>query len=176
MRISPRQSLKLLRSQKAGVLIGVLMLIIGLGAFVHAGKVTWDERSARDWIPHLAQVENAGLITHEKDDGSKSYSLDVTYRYDWNGTPFKGTQYLLHDKPSPSPDGRQKLVKDLLMTKQDGGQYPIFVNPKKPAQSAILNSVHPKARSSSLFLGFLFSILGYFAGFNGKLFKKRSPD
>ena len=174
MRLSPRQSMKLLRSQKAGTLIGSLMLIIGLGALVHVAKITIDEKSARNWLAHTAQVQSAGLTTHVNDKGGKTYSIDVAYIFDWDGTTFKGTRYRLHDKPSPSLEENNDVIEGLLLSKQDGGQYPIFVNPKNPRQSAILNAVHPKAKSSSLFLGLLFSILGYFTAFKPKLFGKRS--
>ena len=174
MRISARQSMKLLRSQKAGTLIGALMLIIGLGGFVHVVKITFDERAIRNWVPHLAQVESARLTTHENDKGVKTYSIDVAYLFDWEGSTFKGTRYRLHDKPSSDFEGNSEIIQSLLVSKQDGGQYPVFVNPKNPRQSAIVNSVHPKAKSSSLFLGFLFSILGYFTAFKPKLFRRRS--
>lgn len=174
MRISPRQSMKLLRSQKAGTLIGSLMLIIGLGALMHVAKITLDEKSVRNWVPHTAQVQSAGLTTLVNDRGGKTYSIDVAYVFDWDGTSFKGTRYRLHDKPSANFEGSSEVVQDFLISKQDGGQYPIFVNPKNPRQSAIINTVHPKAKSSSLFLGLLFSILGYFTAFKPKLFSKRS--
>ncbi len=174
MRISPRQSMKFLRSQKAGTLIGCLMLIIGLGAFVHAVKVTLDAKSAKNWVAHLAEVQSAGLTILENDKGVKSYAIDVAYVFDWQGTPIKGTRYRLHDKPSQNFEASNEIVQELLISKNDGRQYPIYVNPKNPVQSAVLNTVHPKAKSSSLFLGFLFSIIGYFTAFKPKLFRKRS--
>ena len=174
MRLSPRQSMKLLRSQKAGTLIGSLMLIIGLGALAHAAKIRLDEKSARNWLSHTAQVQSAGLTKHVNDKGGITYSIDVAYVFDWDGTTFKGTRYRLHDKPSPKFEDNNEVVQDLLLSKRDGGQYPIFVNSKNPRQSAIINTVHPKAKSSSLFLGLLFSILGYFTAFKPKLFGRRS--
>ena len=174
MRLSPRQSMKLLKSQKAGTLIGVLMLIIGLGAFTHVVKITIDERAMKDWVPHLASVESAGLAIHTSDKGGKTYTIDVSYLFEWEGKTFKGTRYRLHDKTTPDFKSTNEIVQGLLTSKQDDGQYPIFVNPKNPTQSAITNTVHPKVKSRSLFLGFLFSILGYFTGFKPRLFRKRS--
>lgn len=174
MRISPKQSMKLLKSQKTGGLIGGLMLIMGVGAFVHVAKITLDTRSIKNWVPHTAQVERAGLTTHVNDRGGKTYSLEVAYIFDWEGTPYKGRQYRLHDKPNPDFEESRDILEDLLRSRQDGGEYPIFVNPKNPLKSAVVNTVHPKARTSSLFLGFLFSIIGYFTAFKPKLFGKRS--
>lgn len=174
MKFGARQSIKLLRSQKAGSLIGGLMMIIGIGALLYAGKVTLDERSVKNWVPHSAQIENARVSAHENDKGVKSYSIDVAYVFEWKGTSFKGTKYRLHDKPSSNFEESRNVVQDLLISKQDGGQYPIFVDPKNPARSSVLNEVHPEAKSSSLFLGFLFSILGYFTMFKPKLFRRRS--
>lgn len=168
--------MKLLRSQKAGKLIGFLMLIIGIGAFIHVVKITIDEKSAKHWVPHSAEVQSAVLSSHENDKGDQSYSITVSYIFEWDGTPYKGTRYRLHDKPSPNPQAKREIVEDLLLSKQDGGQYPIFVNPKNPRQSAIINTVHPKAKSSSLFLGFLFSLIGYFTAFKPKLFGKASAS
>lgn len=174
MRLSPKQSLKLLRSQKAGAVIGSLLILMGIGAFLHVAKVVLDERRAKDWVAYSAQIDRADVKTHMKDDGAKTYIIDVAYSFDWKGTSYTGTQYRLHNKTNPIPDAIHKEVKSLLIAKQKGKPYPIFVNPKNPQQSAIVNKAHPKARSSSLFLGFLFSIMGYFTGFRPKLFGKRS--
>ena len=173
MRISARQSMKLLRSQKAGTLIGALMLIIGSGAFAHVLKITIDQRSIKNWVPHLASVQSAGLTTLTNDKGVKSYAIDVAYLFDWDGSPFKGTQYRLHDKPKSDFDDSNAIIQGLLTSKKEGRQYPIFVNPDNPRQSAILNTVHPKAKSSSLFLGFLFSVIGFLTVFKPKLLGKR---
>ena len=150
------------------------MLLIGLGAFAHVVKITIDERAMRDWVPHLASVQSAGLATHTNDKGGETYTIDVSYLFEWEGSSFKGTRYRLHDKVSPDFEKTNEIVQGLLVSKQDGGQYPIFVNPKNPLQSAVINSVHPKAKSGSLFLGFLFSLIGYFTVFKPRIFKKRS--
>ena len=174
MRLSPRQSMKLLKSKKTGNVLGILMLLIGLGAFAHVVKITIDERAMKDWVPHLASVQSAGLATHTNDKGGETYTIDVSYLFEWEGSSFKGTRYRLHDKVSPDFEKTNEIVQGLLVSKQDGGQYPIFVNPKNPLQSAVINSVHPKAKSGSLFLGFLFSLIGYFTVFKPRIFKKRS--
>lgn len=175
MRLSPRQSMKLLKSRMAGSVIGALMMMMGMGGFAHVAKITIDAKSAKDWMPHQAQVERAALVAHENDKGGKSYTVDVSYLFEWEGAMFKGTRYRLHDKSTPIAQENNDIVEALLRSKAEGRSYPIFVNPKNPQQSAVINTVHPKARQSSLFLGFLFSILGYFTGFNPKLFKKK-PD
>ena len=174
MRLSPRQSMKLLKSKKTGNVLRILMLLIGLGAFAHVVKITIDERAMIDWVPHLASVQSAGLATHTNDKGGETYTTDVSYLFEWEGSSFKGTRYRLHDKVSPDFEKTNEIVQGLLVSKQDGGQYPIFVNPKNPLQSAVINSVHPKAKSGSLFLGFLFSLIGYFTVFKPRIFKKRS--
>ena len=174
MRLSPRQSMKLLKSKKTGNVLGILMLLIGFGAFAHVVKITIDERAMKKWVPHLARVESAELATYTNDKGGKTYTVDVSYLFEWEGSTYKGTRYRLHDKVSPDFETTNEIVQGLLISKQDGGQYPIFVNPKNPVQSAVINTVHPKAKSGSLFLGFLFSLIGYFTVFNPKLFKKKS--
>lgn len=174
MRLSARQSMKLLRSQKAGVLIGSLLLIMGAIAFIHVAKITIDERGARNWVPYTAHIERVELLTHVNDKGGKTYTIDVAYNFEWDGATFKGTRYRPHDKSTPYSDSVEKIIKGLAISKQDGGQYPIFVNPQNPHQSAVLNTAHPKAKSSSLFLGFLFSIMGYFTVFKPRFFGKKS--
>jgi len=166
--------MKFLKSQKAGKLIGYLFLIIGLGALIYAGKVALDERGAKNWVPHVAQIENAKLETHVNDEGGKTYSVDVKYKYDWEGEPFAGDRYRLHDKATPNLEDSNLVVEDLLLTKREDGRYPIFVNPNNPGQSAIKNTVHPKAKSSALFLGFLFTLIGFFTAFNINPFRRRS--
>jgi len=173
MRFSPRQSLKLLKSQKAGMLIGYLLLIMGVGFLTYSVKVMLDERGARNWVPHVAQIENARLETHVNDEGRKSYTIEVAYKFDWEGTSFAGKRYRLHDDSTLNFEELNPVVEALLLTKQDDGRYPIFVNPKNPQQSAIKNIVHPKAKSKNLFLGFLFSILGYFTAFKPKIFRRK---
>lgn len=156
------------------MLIGYLFLIIGVGALIYAGKVTIDERDAKNWVPHVAQVESAKLETHVNDKGVKSYSVEVAYNYDWEGASFTGNKYRLHDTSTSNLEENSAVVEDLLKTKQDDGQYPIFVNPDNPRQSAIKNIVHPRAKSSSLFLGFFFSLIGYFTTFKPKIFRKKA--
>ena len=165
--------MKSLKSQKAGNLIGYLFLIIGLGALIYAAKVSIDARGAKNWVPHYAQIENAKLETHVNDDGDKTYTIEVAYKYDWNDVSFQGNQYRLHDMATPNLADNNSVVEDLLLTKAEGGRYPIFVNPKNPRQSAVKNMVHPKAKSSSLFLGVLFTIIGFFTAFKFNPFRRR---
>lgn len=166
--------MKLLRSNMAGTVIGSLMLLVGIFGLGHVVKITIDERSAEAWEPHLAQVSSAALKTHENEKGEKRYAIDVSYDFEWEGGSFKGTRYRLHDRANPDAEANSKIVEELLLSKQDGQPYPIFVNPKNPQQSAVINTAHPKVKSSSLFIGFLFSILGYFTAFKPKLFRKKT--
>jgi len=62
MRISPRQSIKLLKSQKAGKLLGGLFLILGAGFLIYGAKVTLDARGAKNWVRHDAQIESANAL------------------------------------------------------------------------------------------------------------------
>jgi len=174
MRFASRQSLKFLRSQKAGALIGSLLLIVGLGAFAHAAKITIDEKDAKNWVSHTAQIERAVVTPHVNEKGGKTYTVDVVYNYDWQGKTFEGNLYRLHDKPSQNVREAQEAVRGLARSEQEGMTYPIFVNPDNPRQSAVLNTAHPKARSGSLFLGFLFLSMGCFTVFQPKLFGKRA--
>ena len=76
----------------AGTVIGSLMLLVGLFALGHVVKITIDEYQLKDWVPHFAQVNSAALSTHENEKGVKRYSIDVSYGYEWEGNPFKGTR------------------------------------------------------------------------------------
>ena len=176
MRFSARQSIKILKSRNAGKLIGYLLLVMGLVGFAHFAKVKTDEIAARDWVPHTAQIKSAVLETHVNDKGGKTYTIKVAYSFDWNGDIFNGAQYRLHDKAGPNLQENEKIVHDLLRAKQDGDSHPIFVNPDNPDQSAILNMAHPKTKSSSLFLGLLFSVMGYFTAFDFGLWGKRKRN
>ena len=174
MRIGARQSIKMLRSQKAGKIIGYLFLAIGLGALIHLAKITIDEKAARNWVPHNAQIVSANLTTHVNDKGGKTYSIDVTYEFEWQGSTVKGTRFRLHDKASANLSESDNVVQGLLLSKRNGQHYPIFVNPDNPRQSAIQNTVHPKAKTSSRFLGLLFSIIGFYTAFKPKLLGRRA--
>ena len=172
MRISPRQSIKLLKSQKAGKLLGGLFLILGAGFLIYGAKVTLDARGAKNWVRHDAQIQSARLETYVNDKGGKTYSIEVDYRFEWNGTPYAGRKYRLHDTARPGFDENNAIVESLLETKRDNGRYPIFVNPKNPRQSAVINAIPEKARSSNFFLGILFSLIGIFT-LKPKLFRKK---
>jgi len=174
MRISPRQSIKFLKSRSAGKSIGFLFLAIGLCGLIYAAKVTLDERAVKNWLPHTAQIQSARLETHVNDDGDKSYSIDVAYRFDWKGTTYAGSKYRLHDKSTSNFAELNDVVEDLLISKNEDGRYPIFVNPNNPRQSTIRNIVHPGAKKSGLFLGILFSLIGYFTAFKPSLFRNRN--
>ena len=176
MRFSARQSIKILKSRNAGKLIGYLLLVMGFVGLAHFAKVKTDEIAARDWVPHTAQIKSAALGTHMNDKGGKTYTINVVYSFDWNGGAFNGAQYRLHDKAGPNLQENEKIVQDLLRAKQDGDGHPIFVNPDNPNQSAILNIAHPKTKSSSLFLGLLFSVIGYFTAFDFGFRAKRKRN
>ena len=174
MRISPRQSIKFLKSQNAGKMIGYLCLMIGVIAFLYAAKVKLDERSVKNWLPHFAQIERAALTTHVNDEGVETYLIDVGYKFDWDGQIYAGNRYRLHDNSSSNFDENNLIVQDLLQTKEEGGRYPIFVNPKNPRQSAVKNTIPAGAKSSGLFLGFFFSLIGCFTAFKPRFFGKSS--
>ena len=168
--------MKLLRSKLAGTVIGALMLLVGLFALAHVLKITIDEKQLKDWVPHVAQIRSAALSTHENEKGVEFHSIDVSYSFEWEEDSFTGTRYRLHDKANPSAEANREIVEDLLLSKQEDEPYPIFVNPKNPRQSAVINTVHPKVKSSSLFIGLLFSTLGFFTTFKPKLFGKKSAS
>lgn len=172
MRFSPRQSLKFIKSDKAGKILGSLFLILGLGFLAYFAKVLIDAHDAKSWTAETATINSARLETYIGDNGVRTYSIYVAYEYVWKGNTYRGKHYRLHDNPSPSLDENNKVVEALLAAKQAGTPYPIFINPNDPTESAVKNVVSEKSKKFSRTLGLLFTLIGFFTLFRDRLFKK----
>lgn len=172
---APQKLLDFFVSKKFVKFSGLAFLIIGLIMAFMSIKMHIDEKDALTWTPHVAQIQSAKIRTHiDSDNGFKSYSIDVRYRYKWGNVFFRGDQYRLHDDASPGFDKNNEIVQNLLYAKQHGEAFPIFVNPNNPAVSSIKNEVNWEAKIATTILGILFTIVGFFAFFFPNLFNRKT--
>lgn len=156
--------------------IGILFLVIGLSSLSYGVKILFDGHNAKTWLPHTAEISEAGIRTRVDDDGHKSYSVEVAYFYKWEGRRYKGDQYRLHYHSGSGLTENKAIVKKLLSAKQNERPYPIFVDPKRPQYSSVLNVVDTETQIVSLVIGLVFSILGFLMLFRPNLFNKQKKE
>ena len=170
----PEKLLSALSSQKTVKFIGFLFMTIGICMTFWAVKIFLDEKDAQDWVPHTANIQRAEIRTHIDDDnGFKSYSVGVAYQYQWKNVLFQGDKYRLHYNSSSGFDENNKIVQDLLYAMEQGEDYPIFVNPKNPENSAVKNIVDGETKLVVTIFGIVFPIVGFFMFFFSNLFNRR---
>jgi len=142
----PEKLQRILTSKKVVRFVGLLFMTIGFTMSFFAAKMHIDAKDAKTWIPHFANIQSAKLREYHDDNGFKSYSVDVTYRYSWETIAYEGNQYRLHNMSSSGFDENNEIVQDLRQAMEQGEEYPIFVNPNNPKESAVKNVVDPESK------------------------------
>ena len=156
--------------------MGLVFLTTGsLMAFMSI-EILVDEKDALNWTPHVAYIQSAKIRTLiDNDNGFKSYSVDVRYKYKWGNVFYEGDQYRLHDNASSGFDENNTIIQKLQYAKLQGEVYPIYVNPNNPAESSIKNEVNREAKFVTIIFGIIFPIFGFFAFFFPNLFNRKIP-
>ena len=124
--------------------------------------------SAKSWIETPATVIWSRVKSHSGSKGGTTYSVDVFYRYQFQGREYRSNTYGLMSGSSSGRDSKQSIVDSLPA----GSSLTCYVNPQKPWQ-AIVNR-NPGA--SALFALFPLPFLGI--GIGGLIWtlKKRREE
>ena len=103
----------------------------GIAVFAMGGKVATVFTSG-SWVPVPATVESSHVRSHHGDD-STTYSVDVLYRYAFNGREFRSNRYDVMGGSSSGRRAKQQIVNGL----PPGTRVTAFVNPADPTQAVL---------------------------------------
>jgi hypothetical protein len=107
-------------------------------------------------------VESSKVRSHSSDDGT-TYSVDILYRYQFNGKQYKSNRYGFIGGSSSGRGGKQAIVKQY----PPGSEKTCYVNPDDPAEAVLHRGL------SWMFLLGLIPIVFGAIGFGGLYFMLR---
>ncbi|MBK1789619.1 DUF3592 domain-containing protein [Persicirhabdus sediminis] len=116
-----------------GVLFGSVFFFIGLGVFYGVGLKGWQQGvAAKSWQETPCRVIWSKVRTHSGDD-STTYSVDVFYRYQWDGQSYRSNRYDFSSSSSSGYDAKRALADRY----KKGSEHTCLVNPAEPWISVI---------------------------------------
>lgn len=129
-----------IRQKKMGTLgaagcVGAFLSLFGLiGALFLAFFVQglWQVVRARGWVEVPCRVISSELGTHSGDD-SDTYSIEVTYRYRFDGRDYESSRYQFLRGASSGREGKARIVESLPA----GGACVCYVDPENPAEAVL---------------------------------------
>ncbi len=124
--------------------------------------------SAKSWVETPATVVWSRVTSHSGSKGGTTYSVDVFYRYQFQGRDYRSNNYGVMSGSSSGRDAKQEIVDSF----PPGSTLTCYVNPQKPWQ-AIVNR-NPGA--SALFVLFPLPFLGIGIGGLVWSFKKKRKE
>ncbi|MBK1789621.1 DUF3592 domain-containing protein [Persicirhabdus sediminis] len=117
-----------------GGLTGVVLLAIGIAVIFGFGVRGWQQaEAAKSWQATPCKVIWSQLRSHAGDD-RETYSVDIFYRYHWEGQAYRSNRY---DFSSSSSSGYE-AKKALTERYGKSSEHICLVNPAKPWQSVIV--------------------------------------
>lgn len=125
------------KSNEASPFVVVIALLFfglaGLGIFV--GFVlpkAWEWMSMRGWKETEAEVIWSRVASHSDSDGT-TYSVDLFYRYHFQGKDYRSNRYNLIGGSSSGHAGKQEVVR----AHPPGTAVTVFVDPGKPWRAVV---------------------------------------
>ena len=151
-----------------GKLIGAgffgIFAIIGLiaGWFLLV-KPVMQVIDARSWSAVPCVVESSKIRSHSSDDGT-TYSVDILYRYEFDGRTYKSNRYEFIGGSSSGRSGKEAIIRQYPR----GAKKTCYVNPDDPAEAVLQRGL------SWMFLLGLLPLVFSAVGFGGLYFMSRS--
>ena len=87
---------------------------------------------SRDWVETVCVIESIELETHVGSE-STTYSIEVEYRYEWEGVTMRGDRYSFFGGPSSAYDWQAAVVDSLPA----GSETVCYINPDDPGDSVL---------------------------------------
>ncbi len=140
-------------------------LIAGLGVGVYFGAKWKKKFDVNTWEKVPAQIISSRVKTHDSSDGD-TYSVEIVYRYDFNGFHFiSNTEDLLSGSSSSGYKSKKKVVR----RNPPGTKTNCWVNPEKPWKA-----IRDRSVGWAFFLWSLFPIPFIAVGFFGVRYTMRT--
>jgi hypothetical protein len=116
----------------AGCFFGVFM-IFGLAMSVMFLWPLVEITQASNWRPTPCTILTSQVASHSGSKGGSTYSVEVTYRYMVDDTPYVGTRYKFMSGSSSGYDGKKEIVDGL----RPGTQTTCYVSRRNPGDAVI---------------------------------------
>ncbi|MBW3566029.1 MAG: DUF3592 domain-containing protein [Acidobacteria bacterium] len=159
-----------------GRIVFGIFLLFGLGFMIPFGFMFWGLIDSSNWEETRCTVTSSEVGVHSGSDGS-TYSIDIRYRYEWNGEEYSGDRY--HFSSFGSSSGYQGKA-DVVERYPVGSETPCWVDPNDPEKSVLARKVGWEALFVLLPLVFvvigLLGVLGSFGAIGKKLHTQRRAD
>jgi hypothetical protein len=154
-----------------GRLVFGIFFIFGLAFTIPFAIMLWSVVESRGWEEVRCTVLSSQVRTHSSSDGS-TYSVDITYRYRWQGDTLRGNRYNFTFGSSSGYDGKAEVVARYPV----GSEVPCWVDPRRPERSVLSRTVGWEALIILFPLVFvtigLFGLLGTFGTFGRASLRK----
>jgi hypothetical protein len=115
------------------ILVGGIFSVVGLAIlvfwFIPLLFEAWD---ARQWPEVPCQVVSSKVRSHDSDDGT-TYSVDIHYRYEFEGQNYDSNRYSFMGGSSSGYGGKAAIVRQFPA----GSSAICYVNPDRPHQSVL---------------------------------------
>jgi len=146
------------RVNKSGRLgIWVAVIVCSLLFFVGMGFLTgiylypaWELYQSGSWEQTDAVMDSAKVDENRGDD-STSYTPNVSYHYQVNGTLYHGSLFWFGQKNNVN---KRQIVQDALDQFPVGEEFGLYYNPSNPSKSVVLRRLAPGSWFMGLFASF----------------------
>ncbi|MGY8644265.1 MAG: DUF3592 domain-containing protein [Verrucomicrobiales bacterium] len=121
------------------LIMGVIFTLVGGGLSVFLGLVPLTRMmESKQWVQTPCEVIWSRVISHRGDD-STTYSIDIFYKYDFDGAEHRSNRYGFMTGSSSGRKGKQDVVRQY----RKGSKKVCFVNPKIPEQATLVRGFTP---------------------------------
>lgn len=139
-----------------------LFLVAGLFIiYTMTVRPLWMTLVARSWEPAEAVVLSSEVGVHSGDD-SDTYSIEITYRYHFQGRAYVSGRYSFHTGSSSGWAGKNAVVARYPV----GSTQECFVNPRAPEQAVLVRT--PTSQIWWGLIGLPFAVVGSLVFFVNK--------
>jgi len=109
-----------------------IFLIAGLGFLMVFALPAWNVVASRSWTPVECEILSSSVGNHAGEDGT-TYSIDVRYRYVFNGVEYSSDRYEFLGGTSSGYEGKQAVVDEM----PEGSSVTCYVDPDDPSEAVI---------------------------------------
>ncbi|MFW6060110.1 MAG: DUF3592 domain-containing protein [Phycisphaeraceae bacterium] len=115
--------------------------------------------AAKEWVATPCVIERSELESHRDSEGDTTYSIEMTYRYEYGGRSYRGDRYWFVRGSSSNYSGRKAIVD----AHAPGTETTCYVDPDHPSQAVI-----ERGFPNELWFG-LFPLLFVLVGLGGMI-------
>lgn len=109
-----------------------VFLLVGLGFLLIFAVPAWRVVSSQGWTPIDCEILSSSVGSHAGENGG-TYSIDVRYRYTFEGIEYTGDRYEFLGGSSSGYKSKQKVVDAL----PEGSLTTCYVDPDEPSESVL---------------------------------------